>query len=431
MASSISQSEALLKLKKSFTKADLLNSWVPSSTPCNGDARWIGLICFNGIVTGLRLGGFGLSGKIDVDALLEIPALRSISIVNNDFSGPIPEFNRLGALKAIYLSGNQFSGEIPSDYFAKLESLKKVFLSNNMFTGKIPSSLAQLPLLIELHLENNQFSGSIPSLDQPKLISINVSNNKLDGEIPTSLLKFNTSSFEGNAGLCGAKLGIECAEAAEQPIGPNDIYEPSTKKEESSKTMIAVIITAVAVILSIVVVIVIRSRQKKQDFDVLAHEKRNTEEQAVEVRVSYSGSNKKEAGSIQKKGSNSSSRKGSTHGKGGGVGELVVVNDENGVFGLSDLMKASAEVLGNGALGSAYKAVMANGVAVVVKRMKDMNALGRDGFDAQMRHLANLRHWNILTPLAYHYRKDEKLLVYEYIPRGSLLYLLHGMTFFF
>uniref|UniRef100_A0A2N9F9D7 Protein kinase domain-containing protein n=1 Tax=Fagus sylvatica TaxID=28930 RepID=A0A2N9F9D7_FAGSY len=404
MASSISQSEALLKLKKSFTKADLLNSWVPSSTPCNGDARWIGLICFNGIVTGLRLGGFGLSGKIDVDALLEIPALRSISIVNNDFSGPIPEFNRLGALKAIYLSGNQFS-------------------------GKIPSSLAQLPLLIELHLENNQFSGSIPSLDQPKLISINVSNNKLDGEIPTSLLKFNTSSFEGNAGLCGAKLGIECAEAAEQPIGPNDIYEPSTKKEESSKTMIAVIITAVAVLLSIVVVIVIRSRQKKQDFDVLAHEKRNTEEQAVEVRVSYSGSNKKEAGSIQKKGSNSSSRKGSTHGKGGGVAELVVVNDENGVFGLSDLMKAAAEVLGNGALGSAYKAVMANGVAVVVKRMKDMNALGRDGFDAQMRHLANLRHWNILTPLAYHYRKDEKLLVYEYIPRGSLLYLLHAIFF--
>ena len=148
-------------------------------------------------------------------------------------------------------------------------------------------------------------------------------------------------------------------------------------------------------------------------------------------RVSYSGSNKKEAGSIQKKGSNSSSRKGSTHGKGGGVAELVVVNDKNGVFGLSDLMKAAAEVLGNGALGSAYKAVMANGVAVVVKRMKDMNALGRDGFDAQMRHLANLRHWNILTPLAYHYRKDEKLLVYEYIPRGSLLYLLHGMTFFF
>ena len=48
-----------------------------------------------------------------------------------------------------------------------------------------------------------------------------------------------------------------------------------------------------------------------------------------------------------------------------------MVNEEKGIFGMVDLMRAAAEVLGNGSLGSAYKAVMGTGVAVVVKRMPE------------------------------------------------------------
>nr|GEW76804.1 hypothetical protein [Tanacetum cinerariifolium] len=47
---------------------------------------------------------------------------------------------------------------------------------------------------------------------------------------------------------------------------------------------------------------------------------------------------------------------------------MVMVNKENGVFRLQDLMKVAAEVLGNRGLGSAYKAALASGVSVVVKR---------------------------------------------------------------
>ncbi|XWS12177.1 hypothetical protein CRYUN_Cryun37aG0067400 [Craigia yunnanensis] len=95
---------------------------------------------------------------------------------------------------------------------------------------------------------------------------------------------------------------------------------------------------------------------------------------------------------------------------------------EKGVLGLPDLMKAAAEVLGNVALGSSYKALIANGVAVVVKKMREMNVLGKDAFDAKVKKLGKLRQPNILTPFAYHYRKEEKLFVYEYLPKGSLLY---------
>ena len=108
------------------------------------------------------------------------------------------------------------------------------------------------------------------------------------------------------------------------------------------------------------------------------------------------------------------------------MGDIIMVNTDKGSFGLPDLMKAAAEVLGNGSLGSAYKAVMASGLAVVVKRIRDMNKLANEPFDVEMRRLGKIRHPNVLAPLAYHYRQEEKLVVSEYMPKSSLLYVLHG-----
>lgn len=432
---SITDTEALLKLKNSFTGAEALDSsWVPDTTPCTGKATWKGLVCYNGIVTGLRLGGLGLSGKIDVEALGEIKGLRTISFVNNSFSGSIPDFHNMGALKAVYLTGNQFSGEIASDYFENMDSLKKLWLNDNKFMGTIPSSLSNLSHLIELHLENNQFSGSIPDFIAPSLASLNLSNNKLEGEIPDGLSKFNSSSFVGNAGLCGRKLGKDCDQ--ESPTGSNQVIGNLNKKsgddDNKSKKIIASTITIGVVLLSLVIWLIVRSKRKgDEDFNKLR--KVTPDEASVQVHVTTSLN--KKAGvtsdSVKKIVHSSSRLRGSSHGKGNcGMGELVMLNEEKGVFGLPDLMKASAEVLGNGGLGSSYKAVMVNGVSVVVKRMKDMNTKGKDEFDAEMRRLGKLRHWNVLTPLAYHYRKDDKLMVCEFIPKGSLLYLLHGMENF-
>ncbi|OWM66557.1 pollen receptor-like kinase 3 [Punica granatum] len=434
----MSQSDALLKLKRSFTNTNSLDSWSPSSDPC--ERTWEGIICYNGIVTGLRLGEMNLSGKIDVDALLAIPGLRTISFVNNSFSGPIPEFNRMGTLKAIYLSDNQFSGEIAGDYFAKMGSLKKLWLSENQFTGNIPSSISQLSHLIELHLENNQFSGEIPSIDIPTLTSLNVSNNKLKGEIPPSLSKFDESSFAGNAGLCGGKLGQECPKEAEVPMPPNGNQgsgsndtssnnqgtDSGGSHKSSSKIIIAVVIVLVLILIVAIFVILRMQRRGKVEeanFDVLAKE--SADEPPIQ-RIT-SGSNRKEM-ELPKKGSLSNlSRKGSNSQSRGSVSvDLVLLNRERGNFGMADLMKAAAEVLGNGGLGSSYKAVMSNGLTVVVKRIREMNGKEKDEFDMEMRKLGKLRNPNILAPLAYHYRRDEKLLVCEYVPKGSLLYLLHG-----
>ncbi|KAF7814007.1 pollen receptor-like kinase 3 [Senna tora] len=432
---SLPEAEALRNFKKSLDNTEALGNWIPNSFPCNDSEPWDGVLCYRSVITGLRLEDMGLSGRIDIDALLQLKDLRYISFERNSFSGSFPEFNRIGFLKSLSMSGNRFSGEIPVDYFKKMGNLKKLWLNDNNFTGPIPSSLTLLSAPIELHLENNHFSGNIPNIDKPTLVIFNVSNNKLEGGIPSGLSKFDKSSFAGNSGLCGEKLGKSCDMIIEQPkpidtqhenIGPN--HENNNGKEIHSNSdqfsvwKIAVIVAAGVVIVLLLVFAVVRSRRKEDNFATLPKENKEEKyEEAVEVQVAPAPIKKEAAPSTRKLGS---SRKGSS--RGGGFGDLVMVNTEKGVFGLPDLMKASAEVLGNGGLGSSYKAVMANGVAVVVKRMRELKALGRDGFDAEMTKLGRLKHWNILTPLAYHYRNEENLVVFEYVPKGSLLYLLHG-----
>jgi len=158
---------------------------------------------------------------------------------------------------------------------------------------------------------------------------------------------------------------------------------------------------------------------------MLRQDERNSAAPAYDYYAA-AGSNKPgEMVSVDVAGGGSSSHGGSGAG-GRRMGEFVLLADDIPAFGLPDLMKASAEVLGNGTLGSAYKAAMRNGVTVAVKRMRDMNRVGRDEFEHHVHMLGELRHPNVLPPVGYHYRKEEKLIVSEYMPRGSLLYMLHG-----
>lgn len=99
-------------------------------------------------------------------------------------------------------------------------------------------------------------------------------------------------------------------------------------------------------------------------------------------------------------------------------------------FDLEDLLKASAEVLGKGSYGTTYRAALEDGTAVVVKRLREV-LVGKKEFEQQMEVLGRIgRHPNVMPLRAFYFSKDEKLLVYDYMPGGSLFSLLHG-TFFY
>lgn len=417
---SIGEDVHLLEFKESLKDSSSLDStWVKGTNPCDRTKQWKGVDCSDTgfkTVSALLLMNLALSAPaadIDVEALGNLQTLRVISLENNTFSGEIPEFNRLGSLKSLFLAGNQFSGEIPPNYFDNMGSLKRLHLARNKFSGKIPDSLTKLDNLMEIQLQQNEFSGPIPSLEQKSLQTIDFSNNKLQGEIPQSLSRFPAQAFEGNADLCGSVVAKECK-------------PPVTGPDPGSGSLTKWVILGLVVA---VLLVTILCKRKKEDENFRVLGKENLDE-AIQVPMpstkqrSMSISGSRRGGNYNESGSQSSKRGGSQGGK--SSNDLVVINEEKGMFGLPDLMKAAAEVLGSGGLGSAYKAIMANGVSVVVKRMRDMNKLNKDAFEAEIRRLGRIRHRNILPPLAYHYRKEEKLLVTEFIPKGSLLFLLHG-----
>ena len=192
-----SDKELLLKFKSSIENNHVLSLWNESVHPCSGQApNWPYVQCYKGHVWGLTLENMGLKGVLDVQALEELPFLRTLSLMNNDFDTEWPDMNDILGLKTLYLSNNKFYGEVPAQAFQGMKWLKKIHLSHNQFTGLIPISLTAMPRLVELRLNANNFSGSIPDFPH-SLQSFSVADNQLEGEIPNSLRDMPLSAFSG------------------------------------------------------------------------------------------------------------------------------------------------------------------------------------------------------------------------------------------
>ncbi|KAK6155872.1 hypothetical protein DH2020_010120 [Rehmannia glutinosa] len=107
--------------------------------------------------------------------------------------------------------------------------------------------------------------------------------------------------------------------------------------------------------------------------------------------------------------------------------KLVLVSDFSPAFDIKDVHIVSAELLGRGTFGSAYAAVMDNGVRIVVKRLKSMSISELD-FKRHMDIVGNVRHENVASLRAYYSSEDERLVMYDYYSNGSVYALLHGQT---
>lgn len=69
---------------------------------------------------------------------------------------------------------------------------------------------------------------------------------------------------------------------------------------------------------------------------------------------------------------------------------------------------------------------MEDDIIVVVKRLKNVTA-GKSEYEEQMEIINRVGQHPSLAPLrAYHFSKDEKLLIYDYYRTGNLSSLLHG-----
>ena len=84
---------ALLEFKKGIQKDPLghvLNSWNEESVDGDGcPSSWHGIVCKNGMVTGIDLSNLNLSGEIQLRILNNLKTLQNINLFNNSLTGKL------------------------------------------------------------------------------------------------------------------------------------------------------------------------------------------------------------------------------------------------------------------------------------------------------------------------------------------------------
>lgn len=435
---------ALLGFK---SKADLRNNLGFSPKTAFAFCKWEGVQCSDSRAVKVVIESMNLGGVFAPGTLTQLRELRVLSLQNNSLTGPIPDLSPLLNLKVLFLSRNYFSGSLPPS-LSTLHRLKTLDLSYNMLAGPIPHSLNALDRLYFLRLDFNRFNGSVPPFNQSSLQIFNVSHNDLTGAIPVTptLSRFNTSSFALNSGLCGEIVDKQCRSTRPFFGQPATTAAPPTQAAAlsqtaqlqggvalSSKSMMqrhkrAALVIGFTLGVSLFVISLIclgfaaRKKWKRSDESAIkgleasvtgnaeAVMRIEEENEELEEKVKKVQEGKQQLQMVGKSGS------------------LAFCAGEAQVYTLDQLMRASAELLGRGTMGSTYKAVLDNRLIVTVKRLDAGRLAGtsQDMFEGHMESVGGLRHPNLVPLRAYLQAKEERLLIYDYQPNGSLLSLIHG-----
>ncbi|KAE9590044.1 hypothetical protein Lal_00037740 [Lupinus albus] len=421
----------------------LLRNWTGSNA-CS--TAWHGVRCSsNNRVISLSLPSLNLRGTLD--PLTALTHLRLLDLHDNRLNGTVSSIlTNCTNLKLIYLAGNDLSGEIPEE-IASVNGLLRLDLSDNNLRGIIPKEISKLHYLQTLRLQNNVLTGFIPDLSASmvNLRELNMTNNDFYGQIPETMLKnFGDVSFSGNEGLCGATPFPACSftntsnpypsspepdQTQTVPSNPSSLPLTSVvarpRTQTHNKTLSPGAIVAI-VVANCVALLVITSF-------IVAHCCARGRRSSNSMVGNEGGGGKRKSGSSY---GGDNKVYNANNGAGGGVEDSdgtsgtdrskLVFFDRRSGFELEDLLRASAEMLGKGSLGTVYRAVLDDGSTVAVKRLKDANPCARHEFEQYMDVIGKLKNPNIVRLRAYYYAKEEKLLVYDYLPNGSLHALLHG-----
>ncbi|XP_071709869.1 probable inactive receptor kinase At5g67200 [Rutidosis leptorrhynchoides] len=444
-----SDAVALLKFKQ---QADITNKLLYNLNERFDYCQWQGVKCVQGRVVRFVLQSCSLTGTFADNTLSRLDQLRVLSLRNNSLTGPLPNLSSLTNLKTLFLDHNTFSGTFPLTLLS-LHHLHSLDLARNNLSGPLPVQLYSLDRLVYLKLEWNRFTGPLPALNQTALEVFNVSGNNLTGTIPatSTFSRFGVSSFLLNPGLCGKIINKICDSnspffdtpsggvTAPAPVVQNAesqglIVSPPSRHRHKRLGIILGFIIGFLIILALVLSLFAILNKRRYQYqsksvafssdDEIGNE--NVNDNAV---VAHSTNNtvntvrivNKELEIEEKKMQLPQQHREKT-------GNLIFCEGESAMYGLEQLMSASAELLGRGTIGTTYKAVMDNQLIVTVKRLDAGKTAITSGeaFEKHLEAVGGLRHPNLVPVRAYFQAKQERLVIYDYQPNGSLFNLIHG-----
>lgn len=404
----------LFNFSKRFYKDphDAFHKWNNSDeTPC----AWPGVICYEGQVKMLNLSYQLLAGPLDPE-LAQITTIQVLLLAGNFLNGSIPkQLGNLTDLTILDLSHNSFAGKLPAEIGNAL-NLTKLYLNNNVLQGNLPSELGKLRKLRELRLDRNRLSGDIPGtpkenfpkvmhLESPSganntqimglclLKNLKVANfafNYFTGLVP-SCLRGSSLSFQWNCldtNLSRQRPAQECGLTTKTIQSANGIGPPK-HVPPWRKHLQLILIAGVSPCVILLLAVFFRYRHA-----------------AVPISPSKSG--------------------------------YFDVLHKPSVIGTPLLPRAELElacedfsnIVETSPSGIIFKGTLSNGSEIAVMKVQT-RGWSKDS-DSYFRHkvdrLARINHKHVVKLLGY-CSEDEpftRMLVFEYMPNGTLFDLLHN-----
>ncbi|GLU06073.1 hypothetical protein SLE2022_231360 [Rubroshorea leprosula] len=89
---------------------------------------------------------------------------------------------------------------------------------------------------------------------------------------------------------------------------------------------------------------------------------------------------------------------------------------------------SEANAIGSGGYGKVYRGTLPNGELVAIKRAQQGSMQGGQEFKTEIELLSRVHHKNVVGLLGFCFERGEQMLIYEYIPNGSLYETLSGKS---
>ena len=370
---------------------------------------------------GMKLRSNGLAGENKV--------LSYWQLGKNDLSGPIPNFNSnnlTSTLGFLILSENRLTGSIP-DELGDLP-MYNLNISHNQLNGSIPASMGNASLLITLDMSYNDLSGTLPPElgDLNALTVLNVSyNTGLSGTIPNKgqFTTLGLDPYMGDTNLCfndsdpllktildnlnftsgSMNLPFLCSQVrSNATIAGQRPYVSKRKKIMRSLTIIFL-----SSLLTLTALLIVCSC-----YCMVMNWRKRVAEAKKELDLYWEDDSGKSHGSEKSR----SLR----HIKVASFGTPFLESLTYDHLSHATNNFSPSNIVGDGGFGIVYKARLANGWTVAIKKLMQNGPQGPREFQAEMETLGMIQHENLVSLLGYCCTNDEMLLVYEYFMNGSL-----------
>ncbi|PKA59775.1 putative receptor protein kinase TMK1 [Apostasia shenzhenica] len=342
----------------------LASSW-GGNDPCAG--FWEGVSCSGGKVSVINLPNFNLSGSIS------------------------PSLGELDSLVDVRLGGNNLSGSMPAN-LTDLKMLRLINVSANNLVPPVPKFSRSVTLLTDGNPLLKAPSSLPPSLPPSPTTTISSPTEPVTPETPNS---GKPSSFHSSTS-----------------IHHNGSAKVKSNHFDKLKIMIIVAVVVVLLILILILLIFVKRRGKKDSTNastsVVVHPKDSSDsDNRVKLSVIEASQCSSSTGSML-------SRARSVE-----EGNLTISVQ---LLRSSTKNFAPENVVGRGGFGVVYKGTLHDGMRIAVKRMEadSLSNKALDEFQAEIAVLSRVRHRNLVCLLGYSIEGSERLLVYEYLPKGAL-----------